>query len=206
MKYQQAPLDRHEPMTTMDEDFTDDQHKQELWEAFAEHKDYKEAENEHIIANAGYEERYHPMHDVHHNRGVTGMDGLSRMKEMFVQLEEYIEKDVASHRTESGKIETYKGQPKKWQILDDSVYDKDQIRKIQSAADAPMPEQLDEWKEKHENTFIQLPLTNKNVEKWRDEARFTDTADFDPTLLVEAKAKEQKNFLDRFDKPKHLTE
>ncbi len=44
------------------------------------------------------------------------------------------------------------------------------------------------------------------MEKWRDDARFTDSADFDPTQLVEDKKKEQKNFLDRFDKPKHLTE
>ena len=45
-----------------------------------------------------------------------------------------------------------------------------------------MPEELEMYKVKHSKS-MQLPISNKNVEAWRDEARATDTADFDPKLI-----------------------
>lgn len=39
----------------------------------------------------------------------------------------------------------YKGTTKKWQILDDAVFDRDQIEKLQAAVNAPSPTQLEEW-------------------------------------------------------------
>ncbi len=42
-----------------------------------------------------------------------------------------------------------KGTPKKWQILDDSAFDRDQVEKLQIAARAPLPEELEMYEERH---------------------------------------------------------
>lgn len=105
-----------------------------------------------------------------------------------------------------GHVTAYKGQPKKWQILDDATFDRDQIEKLQAATDSPMPEQLEQWKEKHHNQKIQAPFNNANVAKWRDDARALDSADFDPQLLGYDKEQKRKLFLERYEKPKELTQ
>jgi hypothetical protein len=127
------------------------------------------------------------------------------MKEMFVELEYWIEEVVGAQRRAEGKVATYKGTPKKWQILDDAVYDRDQIEKLQVAADAPMPEQLEMWKDKHTDTYIQAPYTNANVQKWRDDPRAIDSADFDPQLLGYDREQKRRLFIERYEKPKELT-
>ena len=63
--------------------------------------------------------------------------------------------------------------------MDDKVYDKDQIEKLQAAVDAPHSEQLDQWEEKS-NLPIMAPFNNANAAKWRDQPRYSDSADFDP--------------------------
>jgi hypothetical protein len=188
MMYQQLPIDHHDPLFEKGEDMTDDAHRDILWSAFEEKATADAHFREDNHPGTELEDTYNPIHWVHHNRGVTAIDGNSHMKEVFVSLETFIEEDVVQHRVAKGAIETYKGQPKKWQILDDDCFDRDQIRKIQAAADAPMPEQLEAWKEKHENTYIQIPLNNANVSKWRDDERAIDTADFDPKMLAEKRS------------------
>lgn len=42
-----------------------------------------------------------------------------------------------------------------------------------------MPQQLDEWKEKHDKP-IYWPYNNENVTAWRDDIKAIDTPDFDP--------------------------
>lgn len=129
------------------------------------------------------------------------------MKEMFVELEYWIEEVVGKARIEKGGVAAYKGTPKKWQILDDAVYDRDQVEKLQAAADAPMPEQLDMWKEKHDaKSFIQAPYTNANVQKWRDDPRAIDSADFDPQLIGYDREQKRRLFIERYEKPKELTD
>ena len=49
---------------------------------------------------------------------------------MFVELEYWIEEVIGAPTIKKGKIKTYKGEPKKWQILDDAVFDRDQIAKL----------------------------------------------------------------------------
>ena len=44
----------------------------------------------------------------------------------------------------------YKGTVKKWQVLDDSEHEPQQIEKMQSAIQAPLPEELQIYKEKHD--------------------------------------------------------
>lgn len=46
-----------------------------------------------------------------------------------------------------------------------------------------MPEQLEAWKEKHDDTRMLAPFTNENVHKWRDDPSAIESADFDPALL-----------------------
>lgn len=53
------------------------------------------------------------------------MENSPRMKEMFVELEWWIEEVIGKSQIEAKKIDTYKGTPKKWQILDDQVFDRD---------------------------------------------------------------------------------
>ena len=76
----------------------------------------------------------------------------------------------------------YKGTVKKWQILDDDSFDRDQIEQIQAAALAPLPEELEMYKEKHSKP-MQLPFNNQNVTAWRDEPLASESADFDPEFL-----------------------
>ena len=124
---------------------------------------------------------------------------------MFVELEYWIEEVIGKTQQVQGKVDAYKGKPKKWQILDDSCFSRDQIEKLQQAADAPMPEQLEMWKEKH-NKPIYSPFNNANVAKWRDDPRALDSADFDPQMLVHDKEQKRRLFLERYEKPKELTE
>jgi len=71
----------------------------------------------------------------------------------------------------------YKGDPKKWQVLNDEAFDREEIEKVQAAIKAPSPNQLDHNKRNTKKT-VSTPFTNKNVEKWRDEMYFNDSADF----------------------------
>ena len=47
------------------------------------------------------------------------------MKEMFVELEYWIEEVIGKKRIVEGEVRAYKGQPKKWQILDDDCFSRD---------------------------------------------------------------------------------
>lgn len=48
------------------------------------------------------------------NRGVTGMENSPRMKEMFVDLEYWIEDVYGLQRRTEGQVAAYKGTTKKW--------------------------------------------------------------------------------------------
>lgn len=59
------------------------------------------------------------------------MENQPRIKEMFVDLEYWVEDVIGAKRIAEGKVKAYKGTPKKWQILDDDAFDRDQIEKLQ---------------------------------------------------------------------------
>lgn len=115
-----------------------------------------------------YNDDYNQYNLLWNNRTATGMDNSPRMKEMFVELEYWIEEVIGKPRTLNKQVGAYKGTTKKWQILDDSCFDRDQIEKLQAACDAPLPEQLEEWKEKH-SMPIKLPVNNASIRAWRDD-------------------------------------
>ena len=51
-----------------------------------------------------------------------------------------------------------------------------------------------------------LPINNTNVSAWRDEPQAIDTADFDPKFLEYDRERKRKFYLERYEKPKELTE
>ena len=44
----------------------------------------------------------------------------------------------------------YKGTVKKWQVLDDDTFDREEIVKMQAAIRAPLPEELEMYQIKHD--------------------------------------------------------
>ena len=84
-----------------------------------------------------YNDDYNTINLVWNNRGATGMENSPRMKEMFVELESWIEDVIGLPQIQAKQMEMYKGNTKKWQILDDSTFSRDQVEKLQAAANAP---------------------------------------------------------------------
>lgn len=97
----------------------------------------------------------------------------------------------------------YKGTVKKWQVLDDEEHSPEQIEKIQSTIQAPLPEELEMYQEKH-NKPMQLPFNDENARQWRDEAKANDSADFDPDFLSIDRERRKKFFIERYEQPKQL--
>jgi len=64
------------------------------------------------------------------NRGATGFENNPRLKEMFVEMEYWIEQVVGKEQIDATAMKMYKGEPKKWQILDDDCFDRDQIERL----------------------------------------------------------------------------
>lgn len=55
------------------------------------------------------------------------------MKNTCIEFEYWIEEVIGERRIREEKFKMYKGQVKKWQVLDDNVHDRDQIELIQAA-------------------------------------------------------------------------
>ena len=103
-------------------------------------------------------------------------------------------------------MDVYKGTVKKWQVLDDAAFDREQIEKLQAAIRAPLPDELELYQEKHSRPMT-LPINNTNVSAWRDEQRAIDTGhDFDPQFLEYDRERRKKYYLERYEKPKELAE
>lgn len=137
-------------------------------------------------------------------RGATGFEWDPRGREIFVNLEYMIEHKIAAERIETKKMDVYKGTPKKWQVLDDRYFTREEIEKVQIAIKAPLPEELEMYKEKHSKPMT-LPINNKNVQAWRDEPAAASSADFDPRLIQYDRERRKKFFEERYEKPKELT-
>ena len=61
------------------------------------------------------------------------------------------------------------------------------------------------YRDKH-NKPMQLPFNNANVTAWRDEPLAVESADFDPEFLQIDRERKKKFFIERYEKPKELTE
>ena len=47
------------------------------------------------------------------------------MREIFVELEYMVEEVIGYNRIKNKQMKMLKGTPKKWQVLDDKVFDRD---------------------------------------------------------------------------------
>jgi hypothetical protein len=77
-----------------------------------------------------YADDYNQINVKWNPRTFGGLDSNPRMKEMFVELESMIEDNLGKPRTLKMEVDAYKGTTKKWQVLDDDCFDRDQISKI----------------------------------------------------------------------------
>lgn len=148
---------------------------------------------------------YAPKQFIWRERGFYGFENDAIMREIFVELEYMIENVIGYNRIKEKKLDMLKGTPKKWQVLDDSAFDREQVTKLQVAIKAPLPEELEMYQEKHSKPMT-LPPTNANVSAWRDDTRAIDSADFDPQFLEYDRERRKKFFLERYEKPKELAE
>ena len=124
---------------------------------------------------------------------------------MFIELEYWIEEVIGEQQIREGKCNFYKGTVKKWQVLDDNAFDREQVEKLQAAVQAPMPEELEMY-EANSKLPMQLPFNNANATAWRDEARAIDSADFDPEFLAIDRERRKKFYIERYEQPKELGE
>ena len=150
---------------------------------------------------------YNPVQFNWRERGATGMESDPRMKQIFVDLEFWIEDVVGAKQIHDGEVQMYKGEVKKWQVINDDAVgvDREEIENMQAAIQAPLPEELEMYKEKH-SVPMKLPFNNANVTSWRDEARAIDSADFDPEFLQIDRASRRKFFIERYEQPKQIGE
>jgi hypothetical protein len=92
---------------------------------------------------------YDQVNIMYNPRGATGFENDAKSKQIIVETERWIEDIVGAQQIKEKKLDFYKGTIKKWQILDDAEHDPDQIVKMQAAVQAPLPEELEMYKEKH---------------------------------------------------------
>lgn len=150
------------------------------------------------------EDVYHPTYIVFNSRGQL-IPNERRLQHMYLELEYLITDVIGRERIETKEMDMYKGTPKKWQVLDDEQFSRDQIDKIQSAIKAPSAEELETYKTQSD-IKCPLPITNDNVSLWRDERKAIDSADFSAKLIEFEKKRDQNYFAKRYDKPKQLSQ
>ena len=88
------------------------------------------------------------------------------------------------------KINVYVGRTKVWQVLPDT-FPKDQIDRVQAAISAPLSDQLDEWENENQNKYLQCPLNNENLHKFRDAPDYKDNIDHDYDRILYERQKNQ---------------
>lgn len=100
--YEETPLDSEEMTSELWKDF-------ESFPAIVDH-----IRDDSHPGTFDSKELYNPQQIQWYPRGATGMEHNSRMKEMFVELEYAVEEVVGKQRIVEKKVESYRGQPKKW--------------------------------------------------------------------------------------------
>lgn len=161
--------------------------------------------NDHEFNQEHLEETYHPTMVEFRQRLTSGLENDKRFQNMYLELEYFIENTLVEKRRETGRAGMYKGHTKKWQVLDDDAFARDQVEKIQAAVKMPHPAELEQNAELAEAS-MQLPVNNANVSAWRDDPLATDSADFSARVIEMDKEEGRDFFLARYSKPKELAE
>jgi len=157
------------------------------------HWDLDEEYNQVTFLSGGYEKDY------------SGISNDWRSRRTLEEFEYWIEDVFGAQRIKEKKHGMYKGNVKKWQILQDETHDREQIEKVQMAVQAPLPEELEMYAEESTKDFIGI-VNNETTRAWRDKPLATDSADFDPDFLQVDREKRSRFFLDRYEQPKQLTQ
>lgn len=97
-----------------------------------------------------------------YDKDYSGISNDWRMRQICTELEYWIEDVVGAKRIREGKFKMYKGQVKKWQILDDETNSRDQVELLQAAAQAPLPEELEMYREESDKWYVG-PVNNENT-------------------------------------------
>ena len=122
-QYDQAILNEAEPFLKENAqiglhsgDVHGDDLRNELWAGFERQEQEMNILNEEFAPSGQHchENSYNQVNVSWANRGVTGMENSPRMKEMFVDLEYWIEEVYGKQRITEGKVAAYKGTTKKW--------------------------------------------------------------------------------------------
>lgn len=180
------------------------QEMREVHLAQAEEKDHR-SEYQCTGNDYNYDMTYHPTYLKFHPRGCNPVRNAKHIENMYLGYEYYIEEVFGKERIVNKKMDMYKGQVKKWQVLDDAGFDRDQVEKIQKAIKAPHPEELEHYLEESKKPMT-LPINNENVYAWRDKKAPHDSADFNPRLLDSEKKSNQSFFMKRYEKPKEISQ
>merc|ERR1712178_305779 len=92
-----------------------DEMKKELFAAFdAQQDEMEKLRSDFAPGQHDYDDDYDQWNMVWNHRGATGFENNPRMKEMFVDMEYWIEDVVGAKRILEGEVQAYKGTPKKW--------------------------------------------------------------------------------------------
>ena len=138
-----------------------------------------------------------------YEKDYSGIGNDWRSRATLEGCEYLIEEVFGKDRIQNKRFGMYKGNVKKWQVLDDDAHDRDQIEKIQASVQAPLPEELERYAEESTKDYIGV-VNNENTRAWRDKPLATDSADFDPDFLELDREKRQKYFTTRYEQPKQL--
>lgn len=171
---------------------------------------------------AGFEKQYEELQDLklHHCRtidpdltttyepqfqhlaGKLGYDHLPLIKQLRIEFEHHFQEHWVEPRRKEGVAHFYKGTTRRWLVGDDHLPD-DQKEILQTAIRAPSVEDTRAWEIKGKIP-MQVPFTNENVSKWRDDALATDTVDFSPSLIQYDMEKGKRSYFERFEELRQL--
>lgn len=178
----------------------------ELWAAFeAQPKIMGVMAREYAPYQLDLDEDYDQRDQQFRERGAMAFDEQPIMREITLELEYMIEEVIGYNRIKDKKMKMLKGTPKKWQVLDDKAFDREEVEKMQAAIRAPLPDELEMYQAKHDRPLT-LPINNANVSAWRDDVRSIDNADFDPQFIEYDRERRKKYFLERYEKPREIAE
>lgn len=179
--------------------------RRELRSAFAAMPDERRELHEHALSHNlnEVEDYYNPQYLWWYERGATGTGDDPVIQHSYLSIEDLLEGVLGRERIETQQMDMYKGTVKKWQVLDDDQFTKDQVDKVQSAIKAPISDELNRYEEQN-NIKHPLPINNANASEWRDKKKAIDSADFNSKLIEFEKKRHENYFMKRYERPKKL--
>jgi hypothetical protein len=103
----------------------------ELWAAFeAQPKIMQVMAREYTPYQLDLDDEYDQKNQQFRERGAMAFDEQPIMREITLELEYMIEEVIGYNRIKDKKMKMLKGTPKKWQVLDDKAFDREEVEKM----------------------------------------------------------------------------